>query len=166
MVCSISQTCFPMEPFPHTIWLNWCSPKHTLENTIAVDRIMTTPPPKCSSYNPQNLYICYVMDKGGIKVLDGIKLDNQLTLKCKDFPGLSGWARMCTCAKLLSHVQLFGPPWTVANQALLSMGFSRQEYWSGLPCPPPGNLPNPGVEPVSLYWQADSLLLSHWGSPS
>ena len=41
-------------------------------------------------------------------------------------------------------------PWTVARQAPLSMGYSRQEYWSGLPCPPPGNLPNPGVKPVSL----------------
>ena len=40
--------------------------------------------------------------------------------------------------------------WTVACQALLSMGFSRQEYWSGLPCPPPEDLPDPGIEPVSL----------------
>ena len=43
-----------------------------------------------------------------------------------------------------SHVQLFATPWTVARQAPLSMGFSRQEYWSGLPCPPPGDLPDPG----------------------
>ena len=48
-------------------------------------------------------------------------------------------------------------PWTVARQAPLSMGFSRQEYWSGLPFPPPGDLPNPGVEPRSPAWQADSL---------
>ena len=41
-------------------------------------------------------------------------------------------------------------PWTVAHQAPLSMGSSRQEYWSGLPCPPPGYLPNPGIEPSSL----------------
>ena len=40
--------------------------------------------------------------------------------------------------------------WTVAHQAPLSMGFSRQEYWSGLPCPPPGDLPDPGIEPSSL----------------
>ena len=45
----------------------------------------------------------------------------------------------------ISHVQLFVTPWTVACQAPLSMGFSRQEYWSGLPCPPPGDLPNPGI---------------------
>ena len=48
------------------------------------------------------------------------------------------------------------------------MGFSRQEYWSGLPCPPPGHLPDPGIEPtspVSPALQVDSLPLSHWGSP-
>ena len=48
-----------------------------------------------------------------------------------------------------SRVQLCATPWTVARQASLSMGFSRQEYWSGLPCPPPGDLPTPGMEPVS-----------------
>ena len=49
-----------------------------------------------------------------------------------------------------SHVRLFATPWTVAHQALLSLGFSRQEHWSGLPCPPPGDLPNPGIEAASL----------------
>ena len=49
-----------------------------------------------------------------------------------------------------SCVQLFVTPWTIALQAPLSMGFSRQEYWSGLPCPPSGDLPNPGIEPESL----------------
>ena len=49
-----------------------------------------------------------------------------------------------------SCVQLFPMLWTVACQAPLSMGFSSQEYWSGLPCPPPGDLPNPGMEPTSL----------------
>ena len=48
-------------------------------------------------------------------------------------------------------------PWTVAHQAPLSMGFSRQAYWSGLPCPPPGDLPNPGIKPRSPASQADSL---------
>ena len=55
--------------------------------------------------------------------------------------------------------------WTVACQAPLSTGFSRQEYWSGLPRPPPGGLPKPGIEPVSPMLQADSLPLSHQGSP-
>ena len=49
----------------------------------------------------------------------------------------------------LSHVQLFATPWTVALQALLSMAFSRQEYWNGLPFPPPGDLPNPRVKSES-----------------
>ena len=48
------------------------------------------------------------------------------------------------------HVRLCVTPWTVARQPPLSMGFSRPEYWSGLPCPPPGDLPNSGIEPVSL----------------
>ena len=51
--------------------------------------------------------------------------------------------------KSLSHVQLFATPWTVAYQASPSMGFSRQEYWSGLPFPSPGDLPDPGIEPRS-----------------
>ena len=50
---------------------------------------------------------------------------------------------------ILSRVQLFATPWTVACQATLSTGFSRQEHWSGLPCPPPGDLPDPGIEPAS-----------------
>ena len=49
-----------------------------------------------------------------------------------------------------SYVQLFAAPWTVVRQAPLSMEFSRQEYWNGLPFPPPGDLPNPGTEPSSL----------------
>ena len=51
----------------------------------------------------------------------------------------------------------FETPWTVAYQTPLSMGFSRQEYWSGLPFPPPVDLPDPGIEPGSPAWQADSL---------
>ena len=50
--------------------------------------------------------------------------------------------------KSLSHVQLFATPWTVACQATLSIEFSRQEYWSGLPSPPPGDLPDPRTEPA------------------
>ena len=59
--------------------------------------------------------------------------------------------------KLLSRVQLFMTPWTVAYQAPPSMGFSRQEYWSGLPFSPPGDLPDPEVESRSLTLQADAL---------
>ena len=53
-------------------------------------------------------------------------------------------------AQMLSHVQLFANPWAVACQAPLSIGFPRQEYCSELPFPPPGNLPDPGIEPMSL----------------
>ena len=59
--------------------------------------------------------------------------------------------------KSLSHVRLFVTPWTIAYQAPPSMGFSRQEYWSGLPFPSPGDLPNPGIEPKSPTFQADTL---------
>ena len=54
--------------------------------------------------------------------------------------------------------------WTVAHQAPLSMGFPRQEYWSGLPFPSPGSTPDPGIELHLLHWQMDSLSLSHQGS--
>ena len=65
-----------------------------------------------------------------------------------------------------SHVQLFATPWTVACLPPLSMGFSRQEYWSRLSCPSPGDLPHAGIKhefPAVSALQADSLLLSHWG---
>ena len=87
---------------------------------------------------------------------------NLLTVK---FPvsDLTGHAYVPT-----SHficVWLSATPWTVAPQAPLSMGISRQEYWSRLPWPPPGDLPNPGIKPESPALWADSFLLSHWGSP-
>ena len=76
---------------------------------------------------------------------------------------------MCVCvcmhAQLLNHVQLFVTLWTVAHQALLSMGFFRQEYWSGLPFSSSGDRLNQGSNLCLLHWQADSLPLSHLGSP-
>ena len=77
-------------------------------------------------------------------------------------------------ACMLSHfspVRLLGTLWTVAHQPPLSVGFTRQEYWSGLPCSPPGDLPDPGIKPsssVSPALQVDSQILhclSHQGSP-
>ena len=70
----------------------------------------------------------------------------------------------------LSRVRLFATPWTVAYQALPSMGFSRQEYWSGLPFPSPdlpdaGHLPDPGIEPRSPALQADALTSEPPGKP-
>ena len=65
----------------------------------------------------------------------------------------------------LSHVRLFVTLWTVAHQAPLSMGFSRQEYWSGLPFPSPGDLPNPGIKPRFPALQADPLSSEPPGKP-
>ena len=75
------------------------------------------------------------------------------------------------CVHVLSCfrcVQLFVTLWTVDRQPPLSMEFSRQEYWSELPCPPSGGFPDPGIKPMSSAspaLQVDSLLLSHWISP-
>ena len=66
--------------------------------------------------------------------------------------------------KSLSLAQLFEAPWTVAYQAPPSMEFSRQEYWTGLRFPSPGDLPDPGIEPRSPTLQAYALHLSHQGS--
>ena len=74
--------------------------------------------------------------------------------------------RVCVC--VCSAVSDSVIPWTVALQAPLSMGFSREDYWSGLPFPLPGDLPDPGIEhmsPVDPALQVDSLSLSHLGSP-
>ena len=67
--------------------------------------------------------------------------------------------------KSLSCVRLFATPWTAAYQAPPSMGFSRQEYWSGLPFPSPGDLPNPGTEPGSPALEADALTSEPPGKP-
>ena len=67
--------------------------------------------------------------------------------------------------KLLSRIRLFPIPWTVAYQASPSMGFSRQEYWNGLPFTSPGDLLNPGIEPRSPSFQADALTSEPPGKP-
>ena len=71
---------------------------------------------------------------------------------------------MClpTCFSCVWH---FATLWTVAHQAPMTMEFSRQEYWSGLPWPPPGNLPNPAIKPASPALQVDSSPQSHWRNP-
>ena len=81
----------------------------------------------------------------------------------KNIPYLSHIFFIMLCAQSLSRDQLFVNLWTIACHTPLSMRFSRQEYWSGLPCTPPRDLPNPGIEPMSislLHWQADSLSLA------
>ena len=75
---------------------------------------------------------------------------------------------ICVHPKSFCHVRLFATLWTVPCQASLSMGFSRQEYWSGLSCPPPGDLPDTGVSPrlsCLLHWQLGSLPLAPPGTP-
>ena len=68
---------------------------------------------------------------------------------------------LCVCMCVLSHVRLFETPWTVAHQVPLSMEFPRQEYWSRLPFPAPGNLPDPGIKPTS---PAFSVLTSRFST--
>ena len=68
--------------------------------------------------------------------------------------------------KLLSLVRLFATPWTLAYQAPLSMGFSRQEYWNELLFPSPGDLPDPGIEPRSPALRADALPSEPPGNPT
>ena len=69
------------------------------------------------------------------------------------------------CVQSLSCIHLFATLWDAARQVSLSMGFFRQESWSGLPFPPPGDLPDPGIQPVSPALQADSLPSEIAGKP-
>ena len=74
------------------------------------------------------------------------------------------WLHACMLSRF-SCVQLLANLWTAARQVPLSLGFSRQEYWSELPCPFAGDLPNPGIKPASLHWQVGSLPLTPPGKP-
>ena len=88
-------------------------------------------------------------------------MDNQVLYKLV-FSTLQLHFWLLLLLSCFSHVWLFATLRTIAHQTLLSMGFSRQEYWSGLPCPPPGHLPDPGTDPCLLsllHWQASSLSL-------
>ena len=84
------------------------------------------------------------------RVCDAIQPSHPLSSPSPPAPNPSQHIYAMCCVSCFSRVWLFVTPWTVAHQAPLSMGFSRQEYWSGLPCPPPGELPNPGIELLSL----------------
>ena len=100
---------------------------------------------------------------------------NRLPLYCTPFPGFRG---ILICRKTTREAQgswllfsrsvvsdSFATTWIVAHQAPLSLGFSRQEYWSGLLYLPPGDLLDPRIELRLLHWQVDSLPLSHLGGP-
>ena len=99
--------------------------------------------PACDSSSPAfyMMYSAYKLNKRG----DSIQ------------PWLSPFPILKVKVKSLSRVRLFAIPWTVAYHAPPSVEFSRQEYWSGLPLPSPGDLPNPGIEPRSPALQADTL---------
>ena len=100
-----------------------------------------------------------------------MELSNIQRKACKDYCnilkeikiGQSGF--FITCACVLSYVLLFAMPWTVAHQASLSMGLSRQEYWMGLPCPPPGDLPQPKNQTWVSCIAGDSLSYEPQGKP-
>ena len=72
---------------------------------------------------------------------------------------------LCVHAQSLSHVQLSATPWITAHQAPLSMGFSRQEYWNGLPFPPPGDLPDPEIELISPALEGAVFAIEPPGAP-
>ena len=93
-----------------------------------------------------------------------IFLSQPLSFWCRNSP-TEFWSYWERKVKSLSRVRLFATPWTVAHQAPPSMGFSRQEYWSGLPLPSPGDLPHPGIEPRSPTLQADALTSEPPGKP-
>ena len=88
-------------------------------------------------------------------------IGGRFTTHVQLFPENEAPPQVCIAVESLSHAI----PWTVALQAPMSMGFPRQEYWSGLPFPSPGDLPAPGIEPLSPVLLADPLPLSRQGSP-
>ena len=97
-----------------------------------------------------------------------LKMPFAATLMDLEIIILSRVSQPCMCAQSFSCVRLFATPWTVACQPPLSTGFSRQEYWSGLPFPPPGDLPEPRIKLMCPAYPAlgvHSLPLSHLGSP-
>ena len=101
-----------------------------------------------------NIVGVHVVLVSGVQQCDSVIHTRISTLSKILFPSRSSqtveWSFLCYVrVKSLTHVELFATPWTVAYQAPLSMEFSRQEYWSGLPYPSPGHLPDPGIEPRS-----------------
>ena len=109
----------------------------------------------------------YIYRKQSV-VVAGYAHDSQQTIWAQRWEGFRqhGYNWVSTVVvKLLSCVQLFASPWTVACQALLSMDFPRQAYWKALPCPPPGDLLGAGIKPGSVAWQADPFPTEPPGKP-
>ena len=106
------------------------------------------------------------VDSGGIKrSLQQLKVAENSCVIQADGRTWLGASLLLVVLQSLSRVRLFATPWTVAYQAPPSMGFSRQEYWSGLPFLLPGDLPDAGIKPTSPTLQANSLPLSPPGNP-
>ena len=121
----------------------------------------------CLLRRSSSIYSSFNLNSVQPKTNDSIVINPKMSLtiviyKVNSLISHSFWIsfvlRCVLCAVLLGCVRLFVTPWTVACQSPLSMGFSRQEYWNGLPCPPPEDLPNTGMEPRSPTLQVDSLL--------
>ena len=106
---------------------------------------------------------------GSCSLLQGIfptQESNQGLLHCGQIPYQLSYQRIPTLTVKVKVKSLFATLWTVAYQAPPSMGLSRQEYWSGLPFPSPGDLPDPGIEPRSPTLEADALTSEQPGKPN
>ena len=104
-----------------------------------------------------------VVQKSGRTCMNGFTVYQKPKMEL--FSRFNSYLKERKKVKSLSHVWLLATLWTVAHQAPPSMGFSRQEYWSGLPFPSPGDLPDPGIEPRSPSLQADALTSEPPGKP-
>ena len=114
--------------------------------------------------NNRHLFLTFLRtEKSKIKVLtdsvsgESLVQSHLLAMSSHSQRKEQGSSLVVLKVKSFSRVRLFATPWTVAYQASLSMGFSRQEYWSGLPFPSPGDLPDPGIKPRSPALQAEAL---------
>ena len=164
------------------VWVNsgswWWTGKPCVLQSMGMQRVTQA---LATEQQQQMFYVILCKHLGrGVVVLCFIGMDGFLFRKSNYFQQqLSHFAALqCVRVWLLcnlpvlvrvlhrfSHVWIFVTTWTVAHQAPLSMGFSKHEYWSGFPCPPPEDIPHPGIKGASPALQADSLPLSHQGSP-
>ena len=176
---SFLSNCLPNLPSEHSTWIShpgrimWVnlqafasnsSPWNVLPFSPSVPVYLLFPP----ANSPGNSYFTFedtLTTKGSFLTLPcSVRLSPPSTLSPQQFMQISSstlnfihlFLRVsyaCVCMSL-NRVPLFGTPWTVTHPAPLSMEFSRQEYWNGLPFPSPGNLPSPGIEPRSLALQS------------
>ena len=158
-----SWTCLQPLPHPHTILPMWIVTEHRVELPVwyshfcwlsVLHTVMYMS--QCSHSSPHLLLPCAVFTR--LFSLSLLLPENMFISTI-----FLDSAHVCVLSHF-KHVWLFATPWTIAPQAPLSMGFSRQGYWSGLPFPSPGDLPDPEVKLLSPALQADSLPTEPWGS--